>query len=678
MSTDLVPLEILPGVEPISDRPGTTTRHYTESNRIRFVDGYPEKIGGWETLTFDSDNALIGACRSVFSYILNSAVRQLLGTSSRLYGLFGTALTNITPLDTTTIAIADSLDTFYGTLANDPITTVDGSTTLTITDASHKFLAGDTVTLSGSSAVNGVPAVEINTPLFVRSIADDSYTVIINTPATSAGSGGGASVVRASGIITATDTAHGQSDGDRVKITGAATTGGITDAQINLEFIIRNVQTNTFDISTSGTATSAVSGGGGASTEYQQQIDPGLANTISGQGYGLGLYGIGLYGVSKVSQSTTPARLWSHARFGNLTISAHNDQSDVYQWGGVRAAAPVKVANSPPANYVFVSNNICVVLGYDVAAAEENDSAISWCDQGGLTNWTTGQSGSDVIEGAGKFITHASARGENLLFTGSQTYIFRYIGGQFIWQIAQLDAGVGIISQNARASASGVVFWMDNGNFFMWRGAGAEVIPSNSSTESTILRYVFDDINFSQKEKICAWYNKDFREIWWHYPSADSNEPDRVARVNIDTFTWAYDELGRTAAEYPSILGQNPILCDTSNFLNLHENGLNDDGNGMSWMLRTNQIYGGTDTTHLSAFVPDQTLTGEINVNIKTKNYPSSSRIFSNDYVVTPTTERVSTDLAGRYWQFTLSGSDVGQQLKLGQWHQEVKRSSPK
>jgi hypothetical protein len=674
MPTELIPFSFLEGVEPVTDRTSSSTQHYISSKGIRFKDGFPEKIGGWQSLSFDGHSSIEGTARSIFSYKLDGYTRYLVGTHTNLYDIFGSVLTNITPVKTATIAIANSLDTYYGTLANDPISTTDGSTTITITDTAHKFQAGDTVTLSGSTAVNGIPAGDINATQFIRSVPDaNTYTIIVNTAATSTGTGGGASVVRASGIVTVNATAHDLSDGARVKIAGATAFGGILAAEINLEFIIRNSVTNAFDVVTEGTATSSVSGGGGAGTTYQEPIDAGNKDTTSGQGYGVGLYGVGLYGVSKTSTSSDPPRIWSHDRFGDLTISMSNDQSELYSWDGDIEEAPIPVSNAPQGNYCFVSNNIAVVLG---ASAEEN--RIQWSDQGGLTNWTTGQSGQDDIEGAGKFLSHASARGENLLFTENQTYRFRYIGGQFIWQTSLLDPSIGLIAQSARVVANGVVYWMGSNNFYMWRGGNVEVIPSNSSPECTALKYVFEDLNFGQKEKIFAWYNPKFREVWWEYNSSNSSDPDRVIRVNIDTFSWCIDELERTAAEYPSILSQTPYLANESGTIYLHENGLNDDGSGLDWNLETSFVYGGTDTVQLSAFIPDHNVTGDVSVQVVTKDYPKSDNKSDKTYTVSPTDDRISCGQNGRYWNYRLSSNALDQQWEGGLWYHEVKKGTPK
>lgn len=675
----IVPIQVDAGVEPSTDKPEATTSHYTFSDKIRFRKGLPEKVGGWTKFTLNQGESIGGSPRSIFSYVESNLSRYLIGTNIRLYDVTGTSATNITPFKSSSTAIANSLSSYYVTLSNNPISTVSDSSTLTITDVGHKIKSGDVVTISGASGFNNIPSSEINSSLFIREIIDDdNYTVTVQTQANATGSGGGASVVVAAGVVSVAATSNGLTEGDRVKIEGATTFAGITDAEINVEHIIRNVATNSFDIPTGGTATSAVTSGGGSSTVYYMPIEAGLADTTAAFGFGAGLYGTGSYGVAKTSQSTVLARLWSHDRYGNLTISCPGDNGGIYSWDGSLSDAPAIILNSPTANYAFVTNSIVVALGYDTDASQANDNGISWCSQGAITNWTTGQAGSDSIEGAGKFITHASARGENLIFTLNQTYMFRYIGGQFIFQTRLLDASIGCISQNARVSASGVIFWMGLNNFYMWRGGNVEVIPSNTGTESTILQYVFNDINLGQKEKIFAWFNPEFREICWHYPSSQSNNPDRIARYNIDERTWCPDTIDRTAMEYPSIITQTPYSINNSGDVFLQENGRNDDTNPISWSLKTRRINGGDRTVKHKAFIPDYNLTGNMSVNLTTRDYPLSSEKTTQNYTVTSSSERVATSQNGRYWQYDLSGNDLNQVFEIGQWYEEIEQSSKK
>jgi hypothetical protein len=300
LAAELRLIEGMSGVHPDTDTTPFDTQHYTFAKGIRFFNGKPRKIGGWNNLAFERGELMIGVARAMFSAFLTNRAQSVIGTHKRLYSLLGQQLVNITPLLTTSTPAANSLATLYGTLGSNPIATTNGSGTIVVTDTSaSRFRVGDIYTLSGSTNVNGILAASINAPQVIRAIGANTITIFTNGTATSTGSGGGASVVRASGIIRVTSVAHGQAEGDRVRISGAAAAGGIGAPLINAEHIIRNVLTDSFDISVAGTATSSVSAAGGASTVYFKQIPEGFENESFGQGYGMGRYGVGLYGVSK-------------------------------------------------------------------------------------------------------------------------------------------------------------------------------------------------------------------------------------------------------------------------------------------------------------------------------------------------------------------------------------------
>lgn len=671
------PIQTLAGVRPLTEGSALTTEHYVAAEGIRFVNGYPQKMGGYESITFSNSNTLLGTARSIFSTIFNALTITLIGTNRRLYALFGSVLTNITPLTVATVAAANSLATLYTTLANNPLTTVSGSKTVTVADASAgRLRAGDSVTLAGATTTNGIPDTEFNAVQVVRSVAGDglSFTIIVSTAASSSGSGGGAGVIRKTGQIRLTKATHGLTEGDRVKITGAATMGGVTDAQINLEFIIRNVLTNTFDFVTAGVATSSVSADGGASTVYQPQIDAGAADAASGQGYGMGLYGVGLYGTSLVSSTAvTPIRIWywSSERFGSAIVGTAGNQTGLYEWAGSTVTAPVLVTNAPTTiNYAFVSNNILVTFGNSV------ENRIKTSDQGDRTNWTsssTNQVFVDDIEGAGRLRSHLNVNGVNLIFTDSQTYTFRYIGGTAVWEIKTKSLEIGIIAPMARCEVGGIGYWMGKDNMYMWRGGNIEIVPSNSQRQTTLLKYIFENLNFVQRQKTFMWHNPKFNELQVHYPSATSNEPDRIARLSLQDFSWVPDLADRTAAEYPNINTQYPRLVSSAGVLYRHEHGDDADGAALSWSLTTNDKVSGKNCAGIVSFVPDSTQVGSITVNIQGRRFPQSTTLMMDeDFTVTATTERVPTGFSARIWNYTISGSAVGQSWIMGNWTEEV------
>lgn len=673
----LRPIEITPGVQPATDKTKLATSHYTFSDKIRFTNGKPEKIGGWVSTEFDYGDTISGTVRSLFTDIINGKYYSIVGSNEKLYALIGSILTNITPFVTSSVAAANSLDTHYATLGNNPMSATIGSMEVVVTDSeASKFQVGvDTVTISGATTFAGLGIGDINGDFIIRAIGVGNYTINVGAAATSTASGGGASVVRTSGLITLNDVAHGQLDGDRVKISGAATTGGILNTEINLEFIIRNVAADTFDFMTAGTATSSVSAGGGASTVYFVEIPDGPLNESAAQGYGAGLYGVGLYGTALISAaSRTYPRTWFFDRFANTIIATPGNQTGLYQWAGNVSTAPVLITNAPTAiNYAFVSNNIIVTFG---AGGTENRILSSDFD---ITVWTsssTNQVFDDDIEGAGRLTSHVPVEDYSLIFTEYQTYTFRYIGFPFIWEVKKLDDTVGIIAPMARCSAKGIAYWMGTNNFYMYRGGTVEVIPANTQHESTILNYVFNDINWGQKSKFFAWFNKEFQEVWFHYASADSNECDRIARVNVNDFIWTPDTLERTASEYPNVKLINPRLFNVGT-LYQHELGTDDDGEPMAWTLTSNQRFYGKNNTNLNAIIPDSIQQGDITLDVKSKLFPQSPLYtYNQSFTIGEETQRVAILNSGRFYEYTWSGEVLGQSFLMGEWLEEVQQGS--
>lgn len=671
-------IEILPGVMPSTDATAFDIPCYAFSQGVRFDPntGRPRKIGGWLSQTFNYDAEILGTTRTIYSATINSKVYTVVGTNSYLYSLIGSSLTNITPLETTPVAAANSLATHYDTLAANPIATTNGSKDIVISDAdAADYQLNDTYTLSGSSSVNGILAAAINTDHVVRAIGAGTITVRVATAATSTGSGGGAAVVRTSGLITLTDAAHGLLDGYRVKIDGAASMGGILDTEINQEFIVRNVTPNTFDFMTAGTATSAVTADGGAGTEYYPQIGPGAVNQGQGQGYGAGLYGVGLYGTALVSNTgATYPRIWFVDRFGENLVMTAGNSSEAYVWDGQNNTAPEVITNAPTdVNYLFVSDNILVTFGHDV------ENQIFASDQGDITNWTsssTNQVFQDNVEGAGRLISHVPVDGYNLIFTEQQTYTFKYIGLPNIWQIQLLDPNIGIIAPMARCSVNGIAYWMGQQNFYMFRGGKVEIIPCNFGLQSSIWRYVFDNLNYSQRFKIFAWYNEEWDEIWWHYPSSGSNECDRIARFSRKLLAWVPDVMDRTAGEYPDTSLSNPRLANVGAFY-VHESGNNADDSALPFTYSTKKFLAGKDSGFISTIIPDNRMTGTIEANLSTYLYPSSSSAMQSlDYNVTQTTEKVVVGQNARIWQYAVSGDELDQEYLMGQWMEELQASS--
>ena len=672
------PIEVVSGVQTNADFTNQSTPHYVFADKVRFKDGFPEKIGGWVSVDLDNKFGLLGCTRNIYSYFQGANINYILGTNSGLYAVNTlNDLNNITPVQTASTE-NNVYSSNYGGLANNPLTTTLGSRVITVSDPSHRLLNGDVVQLSGAVDTNGIPAVELNTSFEVFNATANTYDVSVSTTsATSSGVGGGNAIIRSTRLVTVT-LANTLSNGDLVEISNTVSSvGGIPASSIDGLRPVQNVTSSEFDIVADTFATSSESAAGG-NTDIAFQIEEGACDATVGAGYGLGQYGVGQYGVAKASSSPTLPRIWSFDRFGNLTVLTAGSQTALYRWNGITTSLPEVIPNAPEEiNYTFVSNEIVVTLGADGVG-----NRIQWSDQGNEEIWTpdaNNLAGSDDIEGASTFISHARVRDVNLLFTASQVYTFRFINRPFVWETKQLDPSRGLIAQNARIVVNGVCYWMGKDNFYRYRGANVEIVPSNTTTQTTLLNEVFNNINIEQQSKTFCWYNEKFSEIWWHYPAQGELEPTRIARFNVRDETWVTDTMDRTAGEYPTVLGTFPRLISSSNVFYQHENGADDDGQPLQFRLDSPFFFVGSDTVEVLGVIPDSTQTGQIDVTVNAKEYPQSPvATIVPLQPITQTTEKIVFKTTARYYQYLIQGNELGQTWRGGAWSDDVTLGSPR
>ena len=156
----------------------TTEGGYYDSEKIRFRQGTPEKIGGWVRT---SASTFLGVCRSLWTWIsLDSQSLTGVGTNLKFYVENGGIYNDITP----------TRDSY--TLANNPFTTSTGLSTVVVTDATGGFIDGDFVSFSGATAVAGLT---ISGEYQLTFITSTTYSITASGTASSNATGGGAAVV---------------------------------------------------------------------------------------------------------------------------------------------------------------------------------------------------------------------------------------------------------------------------------------------------------------------------------------------------------------------------------------------------------------------------------------------------------------------------------------------------
>ena len=185
-----------------------------------------------------------------------------------------------------------------------------------------------------------------------------------------------------SGTVTVTHASHGANTGDFVTYTGATTTDGITAAQLNLEFEVTVINSDSYTISTAGSASSGSTAGGGTPTAAYQ-INAGLVTVVAGTGWGAGLWG-GI--TSGYSQTTLNGAISDSETSSIILTSAASFETAATTLSGALTVAStiVTLADStgmPSKGTILVDSekiiygtNVSNVLGDITRAADGTDA----------------------------------------------------------------------------------------------------------------------------------------------------------------------------------------------------------------------------------------------------------------------------------------------------------------
>lgn len=161
----------------------TTEGGWYECDKVRFRQGNPEVIGGWERI---SSSTFLGLCRSLWNWVTLSNLNLVgVGTNLKFYLESGGGYNDITPLRKTVNPMLGPQPPASG----NPFAG-NGTTTVTVTDVAHGGITGDFVTYSGAT---GTYASTFNAEFQITVIDDDTYTITTGI-VIAAGSYGGAAV----------------------------------------------------------------------------------------------------------------------------------------------------------------------------------------------------------------------------------------------------------------------------------------------------------------------------------------------------------------------------------------------------------------------------------------------------------------------------------------------------
>jgi len=677
-------LVLKPGVNRENTR-YTNENGWYESDKVRFRQGTPEKIGGWARI---SVFAFVGVCRSLWNWITLENLNLIgVGTNLKFYLENGGEYYDITPIRAAAV------------LSN-PFTTTNLSATVLVTDVAHGASNGDYVSFSNVATVGGL---NLNNEYQIILIDADTYNITAASAATSGATGGGTTVQAVyqinSGVAYETPLTGWGAGG-----WGSGTWGfsGTSNSALrlwsqnnfgeDLVYGYRGSPIYYWDASF-GLSPAAFTVTIGASAVVTTSIS--LPNNtpviLTNTGYPSALPTGLTVGTTYYVKNTTGTTFNLSLTPGGAAITTSGSQSGLHYItpNGVNITSLSGSSDAPIIqNFIYISDVSRFVFAFgcnDYASTVQSPMLIRWSDQESLTNWTpsaTNQAGSVTLSHGSSIVTSIQTRQEILVWTDSAIYSLQYIGPPVVWSSQLMGDNISILGQNAAAQASGVVYWMGVDKFYMYDGR-------LQTLSCDLRRYIYQDINLDQNQQVFASTNEGFNEVWWFYCSTGSLTVDRYVVYNYLEKVWYYGTMARTAwldsglRDYPIAATYSYNLVNQEFGLDNNETGTPagieayissaefdiDDGDrfGFVWRMLPDLTFSGSDASPTPEVVYTLYPMQNSGSGTGTPSTANVDKLTGAQYTVTEGfTGQINTRVRGRQLILKVSSSNLGTNWQLG------------
>jgi len=665
---------------------------WVDGDLVRFRNGYPTKIGGWQkdaisqtdsagTIT-STETTPQGIARKMINWraITDGEDRIAVGTHNHLYIIQDQVLYDITPLRDATNATTTTTEALDNSETAIDLTSVTGFKTAGVIQIGSEIITYtgiSTLTLTGCTRGT-------NSSSAAAHDSGATVTQILIAPITTADT---------TTTLTITDSGHGASVGDFVVFSGSAAVGGVTAENLNRKagYQVTSITTNTYTVTSPTAATSTATGGGNAVViSYLVGIAGGLGTQSSDPALGWGVGGWGQEGWNQPrSASESDVNLtnssWNLNLWGEDLIATVRG-GGIYYWtvSGTVTNRAVLVSSLSGALSVPTVATVTTVSFPDrhfiaggcteyAGGGNLDEMLIRWSDQEDFTDFgptSTNSAGDQRLEVGTKIVSMVNAREETIISTDSAIYGMTFVGPPFIFSFRLLATDCGAAGLNTMIAIDGNVFWMGKRNFFSYDGIVKEL-------PSSVQYYVFDRMQKRYIDKVVVGHNKAFKEVTWWYVSNDNSagttnpENDSYVTYNYAENAWSVGTMDRSAWHDSFGARTVPFAFDPSGLLYNHETGTSDNGSAMTSFIESSpsEIPNTGENLYLvDKVIPDVTMTSDTSLSmfINTRKYPNATEVVKGPFTITSSTEKVSTRAKGRQMSVKLQSSGTLDDWSLG------------
>ena len=587
-------------------------------DKIRFLSGQPQKIGGWVK---SNAQVLIGICRQMFTWITSLSDNLMaVGTSAKLYIDAGANLYDITPLQHTSTTLGASAG---------PFTATSGSSTLTVsysTDTVYNPEVDNYVTYSGATTLGGnITAAVLNAAYGYKILTVDTiaktYTIRVTATANASDTAKGGATVTAKYDIDVGTIYNAVGYGWGVGSWGSGGWG--VGSLVPIKIFQRDWFFDNFD-------------------------DDLVANIRNGTPYYWALDGT----------------FTSRAIPLSSVAGASNTPTQVMQLLVSQGSKHLLAFGSTP----FGGGSFDPLL-------------IRWSNIDDPVDWTPGSTSSAGFRRVTRgdaIIRAIPTRQEILVFTNATLNSLQYIGSiDEVFGLQELSDNISIASPRAVTVANNTAFWMGIDKFYVYSGR-VDTLPCTLRNH-VFLNINFDQsdqvVSGTNEQWNEVWWHYPTAASQTNDAYVIYNYFDKIWYYGtINRTAWNDSPLRK----YPQAVGG----ADGAQYIYNHEQGVDDDLLPMSAYIQSSDfdIIDGEQFLLIKRVIPDVEFGGSntvtnpnpsVLITMKPRNFPGSPYSTSPAKNVIQTSVNVYTDqiflrARARQMGFQISSSAIGVQWQLG------------
>ena len=223
---------------------------------------------------------------------------------------------------------------------------------------------------------------------------------------------------------------------------------------------------------------------------------------------------------------------------------------------------------NPTYRAIAVDGGVCVLYPYVFVYGSNgfiaNNHVSSNYDQQTATDWN-GATANQVNMSSSKIVKGVPVRGgtnspSGLFWALDSLIRVSFTGAApLYWRYDIVSSQISIMSSSAVVEMEGTFFWMGVDRFYQYNGQVA-VLPNDKN-----VNWLFDNINFEQRQKVWATKVPRYNEIWFFYPRGTATECTDAIIYNVKDKVW-YDAGSAIGAQrscgYTTEVFPTPIWAD--------------------------------------------------------------------------------------------------------------------